>query len=359
MAENHRKDIIFALALALGLYLAWVLRATILLIFVGALLAVVLMPPINAVRRIRIGRWSPGRGGAIVIVLLIVLGIIAVTVVLLLPPIIRDTKQFAAEWPQRLAQLSAKMENVPILRRFSDKVNPQSIQNLASEVFSRAFRAFSGVASSIVALVTLAILTAYFMVDGERCFRWAMSMFPVEQRARLEPTLCRAKDRLGRWLLGQATLMLILGCSSTLVFFLLGIKYFYVLGLIAGLANFVPVLGAVTSLVLASVIAAMSSWMKMLGVIIFSGAYHWVENAYLTPRIMRSRLDLPGIAIIIALLLGGELAGVLGAIIAVPTAALAAVLIEEYLVKKDGQIFADCAIEEGPSTERTDRRDAA
>jgi predicted PurR-regulated permease PerM len=73
----------------------------------------------------------------------------------------------------------------------------------------------------------------------------------------------------------------------------------------------------------------------VLGVGIFFLAYLWVENSFLTPRIMKSSVDLPGLAIIVALLLGGELAGVVGALVAVPTAVLVAELVDEYLVRRD------------------------
>jgi len=82
-------------------------------------------------------------------------------------------------------------------------------------------------------------------------------------------------------------------------------------------------------------IAAIDSWAKMAGVLIFYVLYINVENAYLTPRIMRKSVDLTGLTVLIALIAGTELAGVTGALVAVPTAALVAVLLDEYLVQKD------------------------
>jgi predicted PurR-regulated permease PerM len=115
---------------------------------------------------------------------------------------------------------------------------------------------------------------------------------------------------------------------------LLKIRYFYALAVFAGLANFVPILGPIATVILASIVAALDSWGKVLGVIIFYAAYQQVESAFLTPRIMRSEVDLPGVAVIVALTIGGELAGLAGAIAAVPTAALVATLLDEYLVRK-------------------------
>jgi predicted PurR-regulated permease PerM len=85
----------------------------------------------------------------------------------------------------------------------------------------------------------------------------------------------------------------------------------------------------------ASVVALFDSPTKLVGVLAFFAVYQQLETAFLTPRIMKTTVDLPPLAVIIALSIGGALAGVLGALVAVPTAALCAVLIDEYLVKRD------------------------
>lgn len=103
------------------------------------------------------------------------------------------------------------------------------------------------------------------------------------------------------------------------------------LSVFAGLANIVPIIGPVMSVILAGIVAAFDSWWKLLGVVIFYFVYQQVENAFLTPRIMKSTLNLPPLAVIIALSLGGALAGVLG----VPTAALVTVILDEYVVRKE------------------------
>ena len=78
----------------------------------------------------------------------------------------------------------------------------------------------------------------------------------------------------------------------------------------------------------------LDSWSKLLGVVIFYLVYQQVENAYLTPRIMKAQVGLPGIAVIVALMTGAALAGLLGAIVAVPTTAMLATLLDEYAVKE-------------------------
>jgi predicted PurR-regulated permease PerM len=104
---------------------------------------------------------------------------------------------------------------------------------------------------------------------------------------------------------------------------------------LTGLLNIVPVLGAAVCIALALLVAAIDSWGRVLGIAIFYVIYLQVENSYLTPRIMKNRVDLPGLAILVALVLGSALEGVLGALVSVPTAVLVAVLLDEYFVHKD------------------------
>jgi predicted PurR-regulated permease PerM len=86
---------------------------------------------------------------------------------------------------------------------------------------------------------------------------------------------------------------------------------------------------------LALLVASFDSWGRVLGVGIFYLVYLNLENSFLTPRIMRSSVGLPGLAIIVALLVGSSVAGVVGALVSVPTAVLVAVLLDEYLVARD------------------------
>jgi len=102
----------------------------------------------------------------------------------------------------------------------------------------------------------------------------------------------------------------------------------------AGLANIVPIVGPVASVLLAAVAAAFDSWMKVVAVLAFYAVYQQLENGFLTPRIMKATVDLPALAVVVALLIGGELAGLLGGLVAVPSAALIAVFVDEYLLQR-------------------------
>lgn len=325
----RRADFVFVLALLAALYVAWLARDVLLLIYVSALFAVVLNPAIETVRRFRIGSWHPGRGLSILIIIVTGVILLALFFAFALPPMFHDLEALVSDWPQRSALLTARLREVPVLREINLATLERPFEGIAGGVLG-LFRTVVGMVFWIFAWL---VLTVYFIADGKRAFYWLLSLFPPGQRERLETTLLRADARVRNWLIGQGALVLIYGCASAIIFGLLRVKYFYVLAVLAGVGNVVPIVGPLVAVALASVLAGFDSWAKLAGVLIFYVVYAQVEHAYLTPRIMKSTLDLPPLVVIIALTTGGVLAGVLGALIALPTAAIVAVFADEYLIR--------------------------
>jgi predicted PurR-regulated permease PerM len=333
-SDHHRSDILFGFFVAIMLLLAWEVREVLLLIYISALFAVVIGPAIGFVQRFQIGSWRPGRGLAVILIIVTGVILLGSFFVFALPPIFADLQGFARDLPEKAQHLYERVRNVPILNH----IDLNSIQQHAAEALGGALGVAKGIAGGVVSFFSWLIITAYFILDGERAFHWFLSLFPASRRTRLQDTAVRAEKRVSKWLLGQMLLMLILGTLSLAVFWALHVKYFYALGVFCGLANIVPIIGPVVSVGLAVIVAAFDSWEKAAGVLIFYLIYQQLENAFLTPKIMKSTVDLPALAVIIALAMGGSIAGVLGALIAVPTAALLAVIIDEYVVKKNEEI---------------------
>jgi predicted PurR-regulated permease PerM len=302
------------------------------LVYVSALFAVVLAPAISVIRRLRIGSYRPNRAVAVAILILGVLGTATLLIALIVPPIVKDAAEFAQNFPEKIAALQGKLQRIPFLA----SVDLRALQASAAAMLGGAVGLFRGVAGGLFGVFSAIILTVYFILDGKRAFQWGLSMFPHPNRERLERAMIKGESRMRHWLVGQAALMLILGTLSCIAFAALKLKYFYALALMAGMLNIVPIVGPAVAIIFASIVALVDSPGKLIGVLIFFVAYQQLETAFLTPRIMRFSVDLPPLAVIISLMIGGALAGVLGALMAVPTAALCAVLIDEYLVKKDG-----------------------
>lgn len=343
-----RGHILFTIVVLLTLAIAWRLREVLELVYVSALFAVVLMPVVKWIESVQLGKYRPSRPVAIIGLMLTVVIVLGLLFFFGLPPVLRDIEHFASDLPQRVPEIVAKAKKVPLL----DKIG---LDNIAArgEAFAASLAGY--IVSSapkwlghIFDLVTGLILCVYFMLEGESAYFYFLSMVPLQSRNRFAKALDISEHRMSKWLLGQGSLMLILGVASTIVFAILRVRYFFLLGSLMGLLNIIPVVGGIMTIMLAAAAAALDSWSKMAGVLIFYLIYTQIENGYLTPRIMKSSVDLMGLTVLIALLAGTAIAGIVGALVSVPTAALVAVFVQEYLVQCDAhaqelQVKADQA----------------
>ena len=333
-----RGIVLFAFGVALALYFAWLLHDVLVVIYVSALFAVVLMPLVRAVMKLHIGRWHPGRGMAVFLILVLTVGSLTVFFVFALAPAFRDLRDFIGQLPQRGPEFFSRLQRLPLIRDIDLASLQEKVEGIAGNFASYMLKFATDWAGTLARVAAGMVLTVYFILEGDEAYHWFLSLFPLKRRVRLNQTLEQAANRMGRWLLGQGTLMLILGASSTIVFALLHVRYAYALGVIMGLFNLVPVAGALVSVSLVVIVAALDSWGRVVGVLIFYFIYVQIENSWLTPRIMRTQVDLAGVTILIALLIGSALAGVIGAVVAVPTAVLIAVILNEYAVHDDNLI---------------------
>jgi predicted PurR-regulated permease PerM len=329
MAGNYKSEILFAFTIAVALLIAYVARHVLLIIYVSILFAVVVTPLVTWVQKLKLGRWHPNQGVAIAMIVVAGAVILGLFGFFAIPPITSDMRQFARDWPEREDRVFEYLQRVPLLQ----DLDPGFLQDHAGQIAKQVVGFVPGVAGAVFAFASFLILTIYFILDGERAAAWLTSLFPKNRGDRLLHTLGRAKDRMRRWMTGQLLLMLILGTLSLAVYGALGLRYVTALAVFTGAANIVPVVGPVASIALAALVAAFDSWVKVVAVLAFYAIYQQLENAFLTPRIMKAAVGMPPLAVIVALVLGGELAGPVGALVAVPSAALVAVLADEYLVK--------------------------
>jgi predicted PurR-regulated permease PerM len=332
--RSIRGHILFTFLVLLLLGLAWKLSKELLILYVSALFAVVLMPVVNAISRLSIRGHHPSRLVAILILILAVVLTLTLFFTFGLPPVLNDLRQFTTELPQRIPAVVARVKRIPLADRIGIETVAQRVEGALSATASYLFTSLPTWITHVFDILTATFLCVYFMLEGEYAYSFFLSLFPHGHRIRLDQTLRKADVKMSKWLLGQGLLMLILGVSSIVVFGLLHVRYFLLLGLLMGLFNIIPVAGGIFTILLTAIVAALDSWTRTIGVLIFYAVYLNVENGYLIPRIMRSSVNLMGLTILVSLLIGTALAGVVGALVAVPTAALITVLLEEYAVQK-------------------------
>jgi predicted PurR-regulated permease PerM len=326
-ADGGRNLLLLEFALVVVLVTAWFLRHALFTIYISAVFAVVLKPAVDRLHHSSIFGWHPGRGMALLLLVLALCLVLGGFIAVAVPSIVENVADFTSTMTKQFEALQRRFRSVPLLR----DLNPSGWQSQISSALARILPAIGNATASTM---TSLLLTAYFILDGAALLKRTMQTLPPESRTRLQNTLNRAAGRMRHWLAGQGILMAILGGSSAITFGLIGLPYFYLLGLFAGIANIVPLLGPLVTVAVASAVAATQSGWDVLGVVIFYLIYQQVENAFLTPKIMKSQVQLPSAIVLVALLIGSELAGVAGALVAVPSAVIVAEFANEYLIDK-------------------------
>jgi predicted PurR-regulated permease PerM len=173
-------------------------------------------------------------------------------------------------------------------------------------------------------------LPFYLLLESSSLHGWLLQLVKPESQPRIDRVLRSVTIKVGAWLGGQALLCVIIGTASTIAFGLMGVPFFYVLGLLAAVGEMIPVVGPILAAVPAILLALTVSPQLAAGVLLYSWIQQFIENNVLVPRIMESQVGVSPVTIVAALLIGSSLLGFVGAILAVPTAAIVQVLIREH-----------------------------
>lgn len=323
-------------ALAITLALTWALylvRGALLLIYMSVLVAVGLAPLAGAIERSRFGgsRRLP-RWAAILIIYLCFVGALVGLGLLVIPPLVEQAREMYSALPDMLHRGQQWLIDRGIMARelsFSEAV--ERAPGSGSDAVGTVIGAVWGFVGGIFGLVTILILAFYLMLDADRFMHTFVRLFPRGERPRVEDACRRISTKVSAWLGGQLLLAGIIGATAALGLFLMGVPYFYVLALIAGIGEMIPIVGPVISAIPAVAVAATVSPALALGVAVFFFVQQQFENHILVPKVMERQVGVSAAAVIVALLVGGTLLGIVGAILAVPSVAIIQVIFEELM----------------------------
>jgi predicted PurR-regulated permease PerM len=202
-------------------------------------------------------------------------------------------------------------------------------------VAGTAVTAVTNVFGAILAFITTLILTFYLLVESDELFAAFARLFPRVERPRVEEASQKISTKISAWLSGQLILAGTIGASSAIGLWLLGVPYFYVLALVSAIGEMIPVVGPIFAAIPSILVALSVSPKTSLFVILFFIAQQQIENHLLVPKVMERQVGVSPVTVIVALLIGGALLGILGALLAVPTAAIIQVIVAEILDERD------------------------
>jgi predicted PurR-regulated permease PerM len=209
---------------------------------------------------------------------------------------------------------------------------------LAQTAFGSLFTVGLAVLSAVLNTFLIFVLTLYFLSALPQIKSACYSLAPASRRPRVTQLGDEILRRVGGYVAGAFLVALCAGTSSFVFLLVAGLgKYALALALVVMLLDFVPLIGATIGATVVSIIGFATSLSVGLACVIFYVIYQQFENYVLYPRVMRRSVDVPGVVTVIAVLLGGTLMGVVGALLAIPMAAAILLLLREIVVRRQDE----------------------
>jgi predicted PurR-regulated permease PerM len=337
--DTPRALIRYALVSAtLTVALVWMLylvRGTLLLIYVAGLIAVGISPLVDRieqqrlVRRVRVPRWA-----AILSVYAALVTVVILFVMLMVPPLAAQARDLVTAAPDLLSRAQQWLIAQGILNReitIGEAVRQAPVGG--TDAVTTVVSAIWGFVGGIFGIVTILIVAFYLLIESDNIVRAVVRLFPRPERARVRDAFRRAGEKVSAWMAGQLLLAAIIGTTAAVGLWIMGVPYFYVLALIAGIGELIPIVGPLLAAIPAVAVAFSVSPALALAVALFFFLQQQVENHVLVPKVMSRQVGISPVLVILALLIGGSLLGLVGAILAVPTVAILQVLLQELLVE--------------------------
>jgi predicted PurR-regulated permease PerM len=274
---------------------------------------------------------------------LFIIGTLTAIGFLVFPPLIKQAQELWVAAPEMLQRAFENTQQWLISKgllsehlTWRQAVERADVTSGGEFAVGTAFTAVTGVLGGLFGLFTILVLTFYFLVEAGRLRESLLHLFPRRSRARVDAATRDIALKVSAWLGGQLLLAMIIGVTSAIGLWLMGVPFFYVLALISAIGEMIPVVGPILAAIPAVAVAATVSWNKVLLVIVFFVIQQQFENHVLVPKVMERQVGLSAVAVILALLIGGSLLGIAGAILAVPTAAILQVIVSEWMASRDG-----------------------
>jgi predicted PurR-regulated permease PerM len=338
----------------------WSVINIVILILMAAVLAIGLDP---AVRQIE--RRGRSRGHAVAYISVGALAVVALFAWLVIPRLVAQIGELADDIPGYVERLSQRDDALG--RYFQENDVAARLQTFVEDLpqtITTSFGTIVGVAgkvgSAIFSILTVAILTIYFMASLPRMRRTAAIAFEPRMRERAQSVVDQAIDRIGGYVAGILTTASIAGASALLFFSILGlvgvgIPFAFPLAVWAALAGLIPAVGAYIGAAPAVIVGFFQSGLTGILILAYFIVYQQIENYAIQPRIMKNAVNLSPAAVVVATLVFGSLGGFAGALLALPAAAtIKVVLVEVFLRNRvaEGDPIAQEQLEEHERAER-------
>lgn len=331
---DERRGGLTPLTLFLVLLLAYVMiqiRVVLIVTLLAVVFATVIERPVQLLER----RYVP-RAIAILAIYIALVGMVALLIVGIAPSVGDQFGNLRDELPAQLQELQVewRQSGNPVLSGTGADLIGQArdaIQRPPEPPQDAAVNVLAGLVGGIVGALGLLAISFYYLMEKPLLKRLVLDEFTPGSRSRAERVWDDVEHKVGGWIRGQLILCVIIWILATIGYAILDLRFWPVLGLIAGVTEIIPILGPWLGGIPAVIIALTEGWQKAAFVVGFIVILQFLENTVLVPRVMRGAVGLTPLTVFVAVLAGTNFFGPAGAVLAIPIAALIQVVLTDYL----------------------------
>jgi predicted PurR-regulated permease PerM len=315
--EITYKTILFVFGVVLALWVLYEIRDIAFLLFLAVIASSGLRPSVDRLVELKLPRIA-----AILMTFIVVFSFGFLMLAYLIPNLVRQSGGLISQLGYFFQFLSPYIQITP--ETITDKLAPFS---------ANIYRATISVFSGLINMFSFVVFTFYLLLERRHLRVFLKRMLGEELKEKTVMTALRIEERLGSWVQGELSLMIIIGLLTFIGLKILGIPSALPLAIIAGLLEIVPIIGPILSAIPAVIVALIQSPMLAGIVIILYIIIQQVENHFIVPFVMKKAVGVPPMVSILAILIGGKLAGTAGALLAIPFFICIQILADEFLFK--------------------------
>lgn len=322
-------ETIFKISIAAGFfYILYLIRDILIWAIFALIISVLFNPAINFLKR-----FIP-RPLAVILIYVVIFGIVGISIYLIAPIFISEINEFSKSFPLYFDRISPSLRGLGIEAFESLDKFTKTLENQLSSVSSSIFNAVGTIFGGLFSTMTILFIAIFLSLEEQGIEKVIKALTPKRYEAVVLSILERSESKVAGWFGARILSSLFVGLITFLICYVLNIDYAITFGLFASIFNFIPIIGPLISGAMIAIIVAASSGLKAIFFIIAFVLLQQIEGNILTPVLTRKFIGMSPVLVLIALLVGGKLWGLMGALLAIPMAGIFFEFLRDFLKKK-------------------------
>ena len=310
-------------------YLIYLVRDILIWTIFALIISLLFNPAINFLQRRKIPRLA-----STILIYFGIFGIFSLLIYYIFPPVISETQQLLQLFPQYFEKISPPLKGLGIEAFESFEVFTKVFQDWLVRASSSIFSAIASIFGGIFSTLTIFTIAIFLSLEEKGMERVIGLLSPKKYEAHVLGLFEKCQNKVSGWFGAKIIGCIFVGFLSFLACYLFNIKYAISFGFLSGILDIIPIIGPLIAGVIIFVFSALSSYFKALFILIAFILIHQIEGNILTPILAKKFVGLPPVLVLIALMIGGKLWGILGAILAIPLAGIIYEFLRDLLEKR-------------------------